>query len=626
MRCGSRWSRTAPASDPLEELVIFGGFSNPHNPHPRPAGARPVAARSATWRLGDGVARSVSNDSGRRRILILGRCGATSFEMQCLAGSKLPDDIAWRWPGSYTVVEEAEDGVAVYSDPAAARPVYLTAFQGGWVWCTSARTLASLIGAPVDTQRLACSVFLPSAPVLAGPRSFFTGVEQLPPGSRIELPADGSSLRCTTLWRPDADSAGSPVQRLRSALTATVALRVAADPSLSCDLSGGLDSTSVAVLAAHALPPSGRLNAVTIHPEGDTSGADLRYARLTAEAHEGRIAHHLLPMAAEHLPYTRITAVPATDEPAPSTLTQARLTGQLRWMRTRLGSHTHLTGDGGDSVLFQPPLHLADLIRHRRWKRAANEAFGWARLRHHKVLPFLADATRASRASRHQALATLARTVGMPGRNDHGRVRWFPILPFPAWAEPTACRLLVQAAREAVAAPDTLPGLDGSVRVLVDEIREVARTAAGDAQLAASCGIDMHNPFLDATVMDTVLRTPLDQRPPLHAYKPQLSQAMAGLLPPAVAARTTKGSFDADHYAGLRANLTDLLTLTDGHLAGLGLINPTSLSRALSGAAAGIPMPLATLEQALAAEAWLVAHHRAPAPAWTSEPARSTND
>ncbi|MFG2827348.1 albusnodin/ikarugamycin family macrolactam cyclase [Streptomyces sp. NPDC048434] len=606
--------------------MIFGGFSDPHKPQPWPAGAMPVTARSATWRLGGGAARSVSNDSGRRRVLILGLCGATSFEMQCLAGSKLPDDIGWRWPGSYTVVEEAEDAVTVYSDPASASPVYLAAYKGEWAWCTSARTLASLIGAPVDTQRLACSVFLPSAPVLAGSRTFFTGVEQLPPGSRIELPADGSSPRCTTLWQPDADSAESPAQRLRSALTGTVALRVAADPALSCDLSGGLDSTSVAVLAAHAIPPSRQLNAVTVHPEGDTSGADLHYACLTADAHEGHITHHLLPMAAEHLPYTRITAVTATDEPAPSTLTQARLTGQLRWMRSELASHTHLTGDGGDSVLFQPPLHLADLIRHRHWKRAASEAFGWARLRHSKVLPLLSDATKAARTSRRQALTNLARTVGTPGRNDQGSVRWFPLLPFPAWAEPTARRLLVQAAREPIAAPDKLPGLDGSVRVLVDEIREVARTAAADADLAASCGIDLHNPFLDAAVMDTVLRTPIGQRPPLHAYKPQLSQAMAGLLPPAVAARTTKGSFDADHYAGLRANLPDLLALTDGHLTGLGLINPTSLGRALCGAAAGIPSPLATLEQALAAEAWLVAHHRDPAPAWTSEYARSTHD
>ncbi|SEE04149.1 Asparagine synthase [Streptomyces sp. 2224.1] len=98
----------------------------------------------------------------------------------------------------------------------------------------------------------------------------------------------------------------------------------------------------------------------------------------------------------------------------------------------------------------------------------------------------------------------------------------------------------------------------------------------------------MHNPFLDPTVLATVLRTPLDQRPPLFAYKPLLSQTMTSLLPPAAAARTTKGSFDADHYVGLRANLPDPQTLADGHLAGLGMVNPTSLGRTLRGAAADL--------------------------------------
>ncbi|WP_446750612.1 asparagine synthase-related protein [Streptomyces sp. WZ-12] len=52
------------------------------------------------------------------------------------------------------------------------------------------------------------------------------------------------------------DSAVVPSQRLRSALTGAVALRAAHDPDLSCDLSGGLDSTPIAVLAAHAVPAS----------------------------------------------------------------------------------------------------------------------------------------------------------------------------------------------------------------------------------------------------------------------------------------------------------------------------------------------------------------------------------
>ncbi|MFE6686036.1 albusnodin/ikarugamycin family macrolactam cyclase [Streptomyces sp. NPDC057743] len=608
--------------------MIFGGFSSPRTLRPWPTEAEPVAAGSATWRLGNGPARSVSDDSGRRHVLILGPCGATSSETQRLIDAPLPDDIAWRWPGSYVVLEETQDGVNVYTDPAAAYPVYLTAYQGTWAWCTSARTLASLIGSAVDVQRLACAVFVPSVPALAGTRTFFDGIRQLPPGSRVVLPADGGPQRWTTVWRPspDTDSATAPSQRLRSALTNAVALRAAHDPNLSCDLSGGLDSTSVAVLAAHAVVPPRRLDAVTIHPEGNTSGADLRYARLTAKAYPSLFAHHLLPMTAEHLPYTRITATPATDEPAPSTLTQARLIAQLDWLRAELGTRTHLTGDGGDSVLFQPPLHLADLLRHGHWKRAVGEAFGWARLRHTQVPALLRDAAKAARTSRRQALADLAQAVGTRNRNDHGCVRWFPLLSFPTWAEPPARHLLTQAALQAAATPDPLPGLDAAVRSLIDEIREVARTAAADAQLAATHGIDLHNPLLDPAVMDAVLRTPISQRPPIHAYKPLLSRAMTGLLPPAVAARTTKGSFDADHYTGLRANLPDLRALAHGHLADLGLINPTALDRALREAAAGIPTPLATLEQALTAEAWLTAHHRNPAPLWTTESLRSTHD
>ena len=599
----------------------FGGFSPSGEPRPRPVGSQTLSTASQAWKF-DGVPIQTAVSRGRdRRVLIIGLCGVSSFELLCLADSSLPDDVAWRWPGKYTVVEESEDSVIVYTDPAATQPVYITAYRDGWAWSSSARMLAALSSAPLDTQRLTCSVLLPTVPTLTGTRTFFNGVEQLSPGSRTVIPALSGNPRTTVLWRPEPDPSRIACRRLRDALSDAVALRVAACPDLSCDLSGGLDSTSIAVLAANALPSGTRLDAVTIHPEGDQSGADLHYARITAAAHAQCITHRLLPMTAEHLPYTRITTVPPTDEPAPSTLTQARLLGQLRWMRTR----THLTGDGGDSVLFLPPIHLADLIRHHCWKRAVNEATGWARLRHSTVLPLLRDAAQRARTSRSRALAELAETAGAPDRNDHGHIRWFPLLPFPNWAEPPARQVLAQAAERAADTPDDLPGLDASVRTLVDEIREVARTAAADAQLANAYGVGLHNPFLDSTVVNAVLTTPLDQRPPMHAYKPVLGRAMADLLPAAVATRTTKGSFDADHYAGMRANLPVLLALADGHLAELGLIDPARFRSALHSAAAGLPMPLASIEQALATEAWLVAHHREPNQAWTSEPMRTAH-
>ncbi|MGE7390376.1 albusnodin/ikarugamycin family macrolactam cyclase [Streptomyces sp. NPDC004126] len=589
-----------------------GGFSITRPDLPHPIGADTPSA--SLWRVGGTSVRSAQR--GGRRVHVVGLCGATDDEVRRLPARPLPARVAWWWPGAYAVLEEVEHGLVLHTDPAAAFPLYAAAWRGTWAWSTSARHLAALVDARVDVGRVACAVLAPSLPVLATGRSFFTGVVQLPPGARIELPTDGGPNRCSTVWRPDP-YAGPPAHlRLRTALTAAVILRTRTGPGLSSDLSGGLDSTTLAVIASRAMP--GPLDAVTIHPAGILDGADLRHARLTADASAGRIRHHLLPLTAEHRPYQRIAEVPVTDEPAPSTLTHSRLLAQLRWMRRELGTRTHLTGDGGDSILFQPPAHLADLLRRHRYLRAIREASGWARLRHTSVPPLLRAAARMARQTRQDALAALgpALTAGTPGPHNAGNVRWFPALPVPAWATPDGVRLLAGAAADTASAPDPLPGLDASVRVLVDEIREVARTAVADAELAASCGVDLQNPFLDASVADAVLPTPLGGRPPLYAYKPTLTRAFSDVLPPALAARTTKGSFEADHYSGMRAALPELLADGVTNLAALSLVDVGGFRAQLRQAAAGLPMPLATMEQALAVDAWLGAIGRAPAPRW----------
>ncbi|MFE5677336.1 albusnodin/ikarugamycin family macrolactam cyclase [Streptomyces erythrochromogenes] len=591
-----------------------GGFSTTRPGLPHPLGAEAVTPSSSLWRIGELPVRTALCPG--RRVHIIGPCGAAGEAVQDLTHRPLPPGVAWQWPGAYAVLEEVEHGLVLHTDPAAAMPLYAVIWGCTWAWSTSARHLAALAGKGIDTKRLACAVLAPSLPMLAGDRCFFTDVRQLPPGSRITLPANGGPSTCSTVWRPDPFTGPPPSLRLRNALTASVRLRVQADPALSSDLSGGLDSTTLSVLASRAM--LNPINGVTIHPQDVLDGADLRYARLAAEASQGRIRHRLLALGDEHRPYTGLADVPVTDEPAPSTITQARLRAQLRWMHTALGTRTHLTGDGGDSVLFQPPARLADLVREHHYGQALREATGWARLRHTPVSPLLRDAARMAATTREEALAGLAAALnsGEKERRNRGNVEWFPTLPLPQWALPSAVRLLTRTVEEYAAAPDPLPGLDASVRTLVDEIREVARTAAADAELARTCGIDLHNPFLDSFVVDAVLRIPLTQRPPLYAYKPLLTRAFADVLPPALTARTTKGSFEADHYSGLRAALPELLDSAGTNLAALDLIDGRRFREQVRQAAAGVPMPLATIEQALTADAWLCAVAGSPEPEW----------
>ncbi|MFB7473213.1 albusnodin/ikarugamycin family macrolactam cyclase [Kitasatospora sp. NPDC056184] len=590
----------------------FGGFSSRIRT-PVPDGAVRPSDASSVWTWGEVMIRTARSESGGRRLSVLGPNSATDFELQTLADSSLPPDLAWRWAGAYVVVEESDAGTTLYTDPAAAQPVYLTAHGGRWAWSSSSRFLASLTRAPIDSTRLATAVFAPSLPGLVAGRTFFHGIEQLPPGSRVRL-ASGCTPEVTILWRPESRHDHDPARHLRRALERSVQLRVNQAASPTSDLSGGLDSSTITLLASRHTPEG--LRAITVHPKGDESGADLRYARLVAASNPRLIAHHLMPLGTEHLPYTAMTDVPASDEPAPSTITQARLLGQFRWMLGEFSASDHLTGDGGDSVLFQHPLHLADLFRHRRITAAVKEAAGWARLRHLPFAPVVRDAVRSASTSRFRALTELAEDLG----GTQSRVRWFDPVPFPGWAGPEALPRLRAEIVRAAGEPDPFLGLDYSVRALVDEIREVSRTAQADADLARSLGLELHNPFLDPCVVDALLRTPLERRPPVYLYKPVLVSAMGDLLPARLAARTTKGSFNADHFGGMRANLKSLLELADGHLAVLGLVEPATLRRTLRQAAAGIPMSLATLEQALSVEAWLCSHRERPAPAWAPAP------
>src|SRR5262249_40061274 len=133
----------------------------------------------------------------------------------------------------------------------------------------------------------------------------------------------------------------------------------------------------------------------------------------------------------------------------------------------------------------------------------------------------------------------------------------------------------------------------------------VGRTAATENQLAAVHGIEMHNPFTDTRVLESVLATPASERWSARRYKPLLSDVVIDLLPWKVVQRGAKGLFAVDHHHGLRANQARVLDLVAGHLADLGLIRPAALRSLLQKAVLGIDIPWGLIEPVLGAELWL---------------------
>ncbi|SDC20627.1 asparagine synthase (glutamine-hydrolysing) [Actinokineospora iranica] len=541
----------------------------------------------------------------------------TSDELARLAVHGVPDDVAWRWPGSYTVVAADDDGrTTIWTDVGGACPIYTLTVDGGVYWSSSSRALAGLTGNHIDPDWLAAWLAARGVSPLVDGRSAFTNVAALPAGHRVSVSANGT-VDAQRVWWPRPRHADH-VARLRHELTAAVALRVDVAESPTADLSGGYDSTSLVLLAAERLHPGRAVTGVTLHPDGITTGGDASYARLAGRM--PGIDHQWLPLGAEHRPFGELDRVPVTDEPAPSALGYASFRAQLEWLRERRASDCHMTGDGGDALICTPALFLADLVRTRRYGRALADVMRWARLARRSVFPLLGAAVRTARTTRTDALDTVLTSLAEFGSQAAiGDVAWFPAASPPSWATDGLRERVAALASSAINAGRSTDGDDWpdfTTQHMASVMATTGRTARADVELAAWSGVPLHNPFLDSRLIDVCLSVPLADRRGPAEYKPLMRAAFDDLFPEPLKRRVSKGDMTPDYYQGLRANLAAVTDMADGRLAELRLASPAVLRRIIPLAAAGVPAAYGALETAISAEVWLRAIDTAPAVPW----------
>ncbi|MFE7315679.1 albusnodin/ikarugamycin family macrolactam cyclase [Streptomyces sp. NPDC057555] len=551
----------------------FGG-SAPGGRYAVPAGARFIWDDPPLWTVGPTSQRLVRTVAVHgARLAVFGPCSASDDDLISALASPDLSDFAGAWAGAHTIVRARGDGVLdVISDAAGACPVYTVRIAGGVVWGSSSRALAGLAGGRVDIGWLA--EYLLDVQRDVCPRSAWAGVNLVPAGHQMVL-RDSRVERLSPWWTVRRRSYGEAAASLRGALVEGVRARATGVP-ISVDVAG-MDSSTLAVLSALEGPVMG----MTVHPKGAAEGGDVAYAQaLTQELSTMR--HVLFPLGERHLPLSEAeTELPATDEPAPSSITWARCSAQLRAINHAY-AFCHLTGDGGDTLFQPPPTYLSDLASSGRWGRLVADAQAWALLR--RVSPWgLVQA--AARGNRF-ALA------GGGGQR-------------PAWVTTAVPDRLPQPAVECM--PDA---------ALLAEVRYVARSAHTEQQLAESLGVELHNPYLDGRVIDAVMSVSPRERCSASRYKPLLASAVGPLLPQAVRHRRTKGVFVGEFHRGMRVNLHRVLGLAEGRLAALGLVLPGPLRAAVHAAALGAETAWPALLPTLNAEMWLAAVDRAPAIEW----------
>jgi asparagine synthase (glutamine-hydrolysing) len=551
------------------------------------------------------------------RIAVFGACLATPGELESAAAAirRTGDHaVLARLPGSHVSVVCDESGsdehsVVVVTDLAGQHPVFHTPWADGTLFASSPLPLADLVGGTPDPEWLAARLFCGDIPEATGHRSAFTGIARSRPGHILALGPGGPAEYPIPL-RLGGAAFDEGAEELRHALVTAIERRAALGCAVTCDLSGGLDSSSLACLAAKFLP--GGLAAITYTDPVSNNTDDLGYAQLCTAAEPG-LRQVLITGDPTCLPFTDPRTSPLLDEPAQDTLLVART--RKRLAPAARPASIHLSGDGGDAVLAGPLTYLADLTRAGRLRDLMREASAWARLRHRPAHTLMRAAARLACSDYASAIGQTARRLRSgdhpPRRGVEDHLVWCSASPAAAWTTDHTRRTLAERLTQTA---ETVRGLawcstgDGAA---FRDIQAGGASSRTFDQLAQSLGVTVHVPFLDNRVITACAAVSVADRTTANAAKPLLAAALAGMVPPELTRRRTKGDYTAAMYAGLQQAAPALRDmLTHPLLADLGLIQPEPARAALDAAVSGHAFPLAALGDVLAAEQWLRALDR----------------
>jgi asparagine synthase (glutamine-hydrolysing) len=413
-------------------------------------------------------------------------------------------------------------------DQLGARSLYLHDSSDGLRFAGEVRDLLALLPtrpAP-DPASVAHWVSTSEPP---GSSTMFEGIRRLGPGTALLL--EGDRVREHVYWRPRFSE---PVQteivgQIRTALEVAVRRRIDVSHPTGVLMSGGLDSASVAALAAEQAPPGQLLAYSGVFPEHpavdeadlvDQLRDSLRLSGATAQVRPGGLLASAFDSA-------RRWSMPLVGWGDFWVVPLLRVAAEE-------GVKVVLGGDGGDELFGARSYLLADRVRQGHPLQALKLA---------RELPGAGYGP-----PRREILAMLVNVAAMgalPYRLH--RLMRAPLtgLDAPGWLRPPARRHL-RSTRDALA----WKRLDGPrwwADIAYGLTRGIEDTGvfAQQRRTAAAAGLDARHPLLDLDLVELGLR-----QPPLCSYdrylnRPVLRAATDGLLPDTVRLRPQKVLFDS---------------------------------------------------------------------------------
>ena len=554
------------------------------------------------WLLGRWPGTMLSSGrAGATKIAVIGQHALTSEQLAGAAGRIRTaadlDRVAGSLVGSAHLLASVDGRVRVQGTVTGIRRVFHARVAGTTVAADRADVLAHLLNSTLDEERLALHLLEPPILYPLAGQPVWRGVALLPTDRYLVIDSDGKH-RSVRWWTPPepvmpmAEGAAA----LRQALSAAVAARTRGRQLVSCDL-GGVDSTAICSLAAHQETKVVAYTGASPDPLAD----DVAWAARTV-AGLGNVEHHVVPADEMPLVYHGLLSLDdQLDEPCAVTVDRDRWLIIAQRAAAR-GSSLHLTGFGGDELLYGSIAHLHDLLRTSprvalRQLRGFAAKYRWPR---GQVLRQLSDHRRypAWLASVADTLTVLRPPI------DEPLLDWGFRPQLPPWTTPDTVAAVQGLIRAEARSVQPLAEGRGQHREL-ETMRFISRIARQVDQMATGIGVMLAAPYYDDRVIEAGLAVRPQDRVTPWRYKPLIVEAMRGIVPDQSLTRQTKANGTGDEEPGLRRHRAEILALwEDSRLGRLGLVDAAAL-RELCTRPIPPQLQLGVLYQSVACEVWL---------------------
>lgn len=547
MSCAGVWSDDSPGERGALDMLT--AFANPAWPvQSRVSGvvALAVASRNGGVLEGPSPGLCLAGDlrlHNRRELAdLLGLDGASDGQTAIEAYRRWGLDFARRLLGDFAFClwDEAQRRLLLVRDAGGACPMFYTHRKARVAFCSHPRGLLSRPGSSRQLNERAVLDYLGEFPQ-EEEATLFAEVRRLPPGHLLVVDERKEWLvayfRPTEIGERRLDDERDYAVALRETLARAVACRLPPERRLAVMLSGGLDSSTVAALAASARPRE-HLELHTISAVfPDFAECDERSFQALVVDRVGSRHHRVSPSpdgaAGDFERLCRIFSDPSFIGPhwiAWSACESAR--------NENVG--TMMTGIDGDRVVSHGAGRFGDLARARDWAGLRRELgavhdFDWRRrIRVGAAQILLAELPGAwSRTLDRLDVRFRARLARRTRLLRSDALRRHGVLERLA-EEPRRARTSRDEHLRALVAPDR----NWDVELL--------------EQLGTAFDIRFEQPFFDRRVVELCVSFPGSQKRQHGWSRYVLRQAMRGHLPDLLLDRRTDAAFDRPYWAWAR--------------------------------------------------------------------------